>query len=361
MEGFITIILPFVFLMNLLISEFLFKKRHINIDGKPPIKKTLFFAAKYLVLPVWAAMGIHAFGIGYSAFPNYVSLRFVAILLWIIGFIGLFIGKATLGRSFRLGTPMEPTVFNINGPYKISRNPMYVSLNLTLIASTLYTCSPGVLLLSVFIIIVHHYIILAEEAWLQHTFGQIYESYCQNVPRYISVTKTIKECLVMIKTGNRGDILLLLIGVIFLSQNLGLFSIDWNTYWPAIPLLYGFYLYYKFYRAHDKEDLIYATLLTGIGIFSFVLPPYLSWEEAIEWWPVCPFLWGLGIFFSYLTDRKDSSLLLPSITLILIGGFFLVSNFKWAQDYLKYWPLILIAYGIAFCLVNPVHAKQETT
>lgn len=176
---------PIAFLMNLFISEYSMKRKQINIDGKPPINKFAFFSAKYLVILVWAAMCLQAFGIGYSTHINSDPIRGISILLWFLGFTGLFIGKSILGKNFRLGTPMESTGFNINGLYRISRNPMYVSLSLTLIASYLYTLNPIVLHLGAFIIIVHHYIILAEERWLRRSIGKVYESYFQKVRRYI--------------------------------------------------------------------------------------------------------------------------------------------------------------------------------
>lgn len=163
----------------------------------------------------------------------------------------------------------------------------------------------------------------------------------------------------MHKPGKMVGLLLLLFGGVLLTQNLGLINIDWSMLWPAIPLFYGLYLYFRFYQDRDKEALIYATLFTGIGILCFIPPYDLSWEDTIKWWPVCPLFWGLGSLFAYLTDRKDTRLLLSSTILMVIGGFFLASNFKWAQIYLKYWPVILIVFGIVFFWSNPIHRNQK--
>jgi protein-S-isoprenylcysteine O-methyltransferase Ste14 len=42
-----------------------------------------------------------------------------------------------------------------------------------------------VLLLGIFVIAVHHKIVLGEEAYMQKEFGQEYLDYCRRVRRYI--------------------------------------------------------------------------------------------------------------------------------------------------------------------------------
>jgi len=42
-----------------------------------------------------------------------------------------------------------------------------------------------VLLIAIFIVAVHHRIVLAEEAYLRQTFGGEYAEYCSRVGRYL--------------------------------------------------------------------------------------------------------------------------------------------------------------------------------
>ena len=90
-----------------------------------------------------------------------------------------------LGDSFRLGTPKENTAIRTDGLFRLSRNPMYMGVYATIAASSLYTLSPFVILTGVFIIAVHHAIVLAEENHLQTVFGHKYTEYCSRVKRYI--------------------------------------------------------------------------------------------------------------------------------------------------------------------------------
>jgi len=67
----------------------------------------------------------------------------------------------------------------------LSRNPMYVGMYSTMVASALYTLNPIVVLLGVFVIAIHHTIVLAEEEHMQKAFGQEYLDYRNRVRQYI--------------------------------------------------------------------------------------------------------------------------------------------------------------------------------
>ncbi|MCP4536296.1 MAG: isoprenylcysteine carboxylmethyltransferase family protein [Chloroflexi bacterium] len=185
MERAITTTIPLVFLANLFISEALFKQRGINIDGHPPIDKKPFYTAKYSVILIWAGMSLQSWRIGFQVSASPSFLQQTSLCLWVVGFTILFLGKVNLGRDFRLGSANETTSLRIDGLYRFSRNPMYVGLYSTIVASILYTRNPVLLALGLFIIIVHHKIVLAEEGWLLDTFGQDYERYRRKVKRYI--------------------------------------------------------------------------------------------------------------------------------------------------------------------------------
>jgi protein-S-isoprenylcysteine O-methyltransferase Ste14 len=62
---------------------------------------------------------------------------------------------------------------------------MYVGVYATIAASFLYTLNPVVFLLGVFVIAVHHSIVIAEEGHMQKVFGRKYREYCSRVQRYV--------------------------------------------------------------------------------------------------------------------------------------------------------------------------------
>ncbi len=183
-ESIVVTLLPVSFLTVLISSGEKFRHRNIDMDGEPPINRNLFYTSKYSVVLVWMAAVLHTWDI---AIPGelYQIPKWLSLFIWISGFTLLLIGRLGLGSSFRLGSPKEATRLKVDGLFGFSRNPMYVGMYSTLIGSTLYTANPLVFIIAVFIIAVHHKIVLAEEKFLQKVFGEEYLQYCRRVRRYI--------------------------------------------------------------------------------------------------------------------------------------------------------------------------------
>jgi len=51
----------------------------------------------------------------------------------------------------------------VEGVYGVSRNPMYLGVYATIVASVLYTMNPLILIPGAFVAAVHHRVVLAEE------------------------------------------------------------------------------------------------------------------------------------------------------------------------------------------------------
>ena len=178
-------LLPVLFLAGLIQRALAFRRRHVDMDGTPPISKALFVSSKWAIVLVWVAMVIQSWS-GTFSFINVPSLlTSVSLVLWVVGFALLFTGRSGLGDSFRIGSPNEPTGLKQTGLYRFSRNPMYVGVYTTLCAAILGTPNPILLLIAMYVIGVHHRIVLAEEAHLHDVFGEEYRTYCNRVRRYV--------------------------------------------------------------------------------------------------------------------------------------------------------------------------------
>jgi protein-S-isoprenylcysteine O-methyltransferase Ste14 len=184
-ERLIVMVLPVLFLIVLFGGGVLLRRRNIDQDGEPPLKKALFLGSKYLIVGAWAATVLHSWGIGLTFVRTPTPLRWIALGLWVAGFALLFVGRFGMGASFRLGSPRESTALKSNGLFRVSRNPMYVGVYTTLLAAVLYTLNPIVLIIAAFIVAVHHRIVLAEEDHLRTVFGEAYAAYCRRVRRYL--------------------------------------------------------------------------------------------------------------------------------------------------------------------------------
>jgi protein-S-isoprenylcysteine O-methyltransferase Ste14 len=178
-------LLPLVFLAGLVQRALAFGRRNVDMGGEPPISKALFASSKYAIVIVWGAMVIQIWS-GTLAFVDIPDLLAgVSLGLWVLGFALMFTGRSGLGDSFRIGSPKERTGLRQNGLYRFSRNPMYVGVYATLCAAVLRTLNPILLLVAAYVIVLHHKIVLAEEAHLRDVFGQEYLTYCSRVRRYL--------------------------------------------------------------------------------------------------------------------------------------------------------------------------------
>jgi protein-S-isoprenylcysteine O-methyltransferase Ste14 len=184
-ESFTVTLFPVLFLIVLFGGGELFRRQAIDMDGDPPINRPLFYISKYSIVILWAAMALQSWGIGLSLTRVPVTSKWAALCLWVFGFLLLFSGRFGLGRSFRIGSPKEKTQLHVDGLFTFSRNPMYLGVYATIVASVLYTWNPVALLIGIFVVVVHHLIVLAEERYLQEQFGEEYTEYCRRVRRYL--------------------------------------------------------------------------------------------------------------------------------------------------------------------------------
>jgi protein-S-isoprenylcysteine O-methyltransferase Ste14 len=178
-------LLPLGFLIVLFGGGAHFLRNSIEQDGEAPINRTLFYVSKYSILVLWGAMILEIWGIGISLIEVPPFFQVIGLVSWCFGFALLYIGRFEMGSSFRLGTPKEHTRLKVDGLFGLSRNPMYAGMYATIVAASLFTLNPAVIVLGAFVIAVHHSIVLAEENHLQKVFGEDYVKYRNGVRRYV--------------------------------------------------------------------------------------------------------------------------------------------------------------------------------
>ena len=116
-----------------------------------------------------------------------------AITLW-PGLVLLALGVAIVipgRRALQVaGTNINPslpaTAIVTSGPFRFSRNPLYVGLTLLYLGLTLaFNTWWGVVLLVPILIIMHRGVVLREERYLEQKFGETYRRYRSEVRRYL--------------------------------------------------------------------------------------------------------------------------------------------------------------------------------
>ncbi|MGH8716274.1 MAG: methyltransferase family protein [Burkholderiales bacterium] len=115
-----------------------------------------------------------------------------AVAFWPgLALVVLGAGIAIWGRNAlrAAGTNVNPslptTAIVTSGPFRFSRNPLYIAITLVYIGLTLafYTWW-GIVVLVPLLILMHRGVVLREERYLDEKFGETYRQYCSKVRRY---------------------------------------------------------------------------------------------------------------------------------------------------------------------------------
>jgi protein-S-isoprenylcysteine O-methyltransferase Ste14 len=116
------------------------------------------------------------------------ALRLAAGGVLVAAGFALFAAAARLFR--RAGTPLPAcaptTALVIDGPYRWSRNPVYLAFALVQVGLALWANSGWLLLtLAPTLLIVRYGVIAREEAYLARRFGAAYQAYAAGVRRWV--------------------------------------------------------------------------------------------------------------------------------------------------------------------------------
>jgi protein-S-isoprenylcysteine O-methyltransferase Ste14 len=103
--------------------------------------------------------------------------------------LGIALGFSATTRFHRAGTPLRPgtlmTAFVQEGPYRFTRNPMYLGMTLILLGVALFVGSASPLLVPpAFLALIHLVFVRREERWMEEAFGESYRAYCRRTRRW---------------------------------------------------------------------------------------------------------------------------------------------------------------------------------
>lgn len=110
----------------------------------------------------------------------------LGILFLVLGMVG-FAAIAAFRRARTSPNPWRPTTAIVtDGPYRFTRNPMYLGFTLLYLGTTCWVNSLWPLLvLPVILILMQRMVIEREERYLETRFGEEYRSYRSRVRRWI--------------------------------------------------------------------------------------------------------------------------------------------------------------------------------
>ncbi|MEW6672990.1 MAG: isoprenylcysteine carboxylmethyltransferase family protein [Thermodesulfobacteriota bacterium] len=149
--------------------------------------KTLFFMILVpFPLLVWVPYKIALSGPGWRFYPE--PLHYAALLPWLAGTLILLWSALDFVLKGK-GTPVPvdpPRILVVEGPYRFTRNPMYLGVGLILLGHVLWFESMRLLIYAAVLAVGFHlFVVFFEEPVLRRKFGDSYEAYCRRVPRWL--------------------------------------------------------------------------------------------------------------------------------------------------------------------------------
>jgi protein-S-isoprenylcysteine O-methyltransferase Ste14 len=154
-------------------------EQHEGVAAPPPPLIYLGFLIVGLILNLFYPLSFSSSGT-------------IVLLILGLGIVacGLVVGSSGLMAMRRVGvSPIpwkQPAKLVTDGPFRFSRNPLYVSLTLMYLGISIALNNLWPLMLLAFAIaIVDRGVILQEERFLEKTFGEEYLSYKMRVRRWI--------------------------------------------------------------------------------------------------------------------------------------------------------------------------------
>jgi protein-S-isoprenylcysteine O-methyltransferase Ste14 len=119
-------------------------------------------------------------------FPGGAWIRIIGVLIVAAGLVLIFSALAPFRRTGQDPKPWTPTPeLIVEGPYRWTRNPMYVGLTCILLGLGLALNNLWISLLAAAALLIVHFIaVLPEEKYLNEKFGRSYAEYRAKVRRY---------------------------------------------------------------------------------------------------------------------------------------------------------------------------------
>jgi protein-S-isoprenylcysteine O-methyltransferase Ste14 len=153
--------------------------------GSPSLPVYIFIIGK---MSLFACFGMYIYALlrGIMIYSSYEKdIKYISFVVYLAGMIIVISGLISLGQSLRMGLPAEETELKTKGIYRLTRNPIYVGLNLICLASVIFFPHFINIILFIVVWVYHHYIIKAEERFLEKKFDTVWKEYTKQTRRYL--------------------------------------------------------------------------------------------------------------------------------------------------------------------------------
>jgi protein-S-isoprenylcysteine O-methyltransferase Ste14 len=124
--------------------------------------------------------------LSFKGLPAPKILRFFSVMLMFLGICIYFWSVLEFMRGKGTPAPIDPPrELVVKGPYRFTRNPMYVGVLCILLGESLFFHSSPLLFYTAAVFVIFQlFVVLYEEPKLAEKFGGSYKQYCSMVPRW---------------------------------------------------------------------------------------------------------------------------------------------------------------------------------
>jgi protein-S-isoprenylcysteine O-methyltransferase Ste14 len=119
--------------------------------------------------------------------PTDLPLGWLGALVFVLALALFAWAIATMTRAgSNVPTNLPTTTIVENGPYRFTRNPIYLAMVLSLIGLAIALDNPWLLIMLVpFALVINFGVVAREEAYLERKFGDVYRGYRSRVRRWL--------------------------------------------------------------------------------------------------------------------------------------------------------------------------------
>jgi len=147
-----------------------------------------------------------------------------------------------------------------------------------------------------------------------------------------------------------GGLILVFIGVVMFAERLHFRFPSWQEIVPYFLIALGLASAYRIRGRGHRDGVFGAVFFLSLGAF-FLLRRY-DLIPYFHSWPMFPIAIGLGLLAQVLFAPNRFGVLIPAAVFLFFGcaGFLHEYDYWDFLDMARYWPVILIAFGISMLL-----------
>jgi protein-S-isoprenylcysteine O-methyltransferase Ste14 len=145
----------------------------------------VFWIIEILAYALHASVQILPTALHYRLFDS-PAAKIVGVVLITAGLVVFVLAFFNFGDSWRVGVDYQtPGALVTRGIFSITRNPIYVFINLWFIGTFLINGTIIFLVLAVLALAAQHWQIVREERFLTQRYAEAYDRYRKQTPRYL--------------------------------------------------------------------------------------------------------------------------------------------------------------------------------